>query len=69
MVISLDSSGVKVTNRGEWMRQKWKVRRGCEGPTYRSKNPRKEYAREFREIGYKGWLCILSFALICSMAC
>jgi len=28
VVISLDSSGVKVTNRGEYMRQKWKVRRG-----------------------------------------
>ena len=26
VVVSLDSSGV--TNRGEWMRQKWKVRRG-----------------------------------------
>lgn len=28
VVISLDSSGVKVSNRGEWMREKWKVRRG-----------------------------------------
>ena len=28
VVVSLDSSGAKVTNRGEWMRQKWKVRRG-----------------------------------------
>ena len=28
VVISLDSTGVKVTNRGEWMREKWKVRRG-----------------------------------------
>jgi len=28
VVISLDSSGVKVTNRGEWMREKWRVRRG-----------------------------------------
>jgi hypothetical protein len=27
VVISLDSTGVKVTNRGEWMRQKWKIRR------------------------------------------
>ena len=26
-----------------------------EGPTYRSKNPRKGYAREFRELGYEGW--------------
>lgn len=28
LVVSLDSSGVKVTNRGEWIREKWKVRRG-----------------------------------------
>ena len=28
VVISLDSTGVKVTNRGEWIRHKWKVRRG-----------------------------------------
>jgi len=28
VVVSLDSSGVKVSNRGEWMRVKWKVRRG-----------------------------------------
>ena len=28
VVISLDSTGVKVTNRGEWMREKRKVRRG-----------------------------------------
>jgi len=28
VVVYLDSSGAKVTNRGEWMRQKWKVRRG-----------------------------------------
>jgi len=28
LVIALDSSGVKVTNRGEWMREKWKVRKG-----------------------------------------
>lgn len=28
VVISLDSSGVKVSNRGEWMREKWKVHRG-----------------------------------------
>lgn len=26
-----------------------------EEPTFRSKNPRKEYAREYREIGYEGW--------------
>ncbi|HZW55192.1 MAG TPA: transposase [Nitrososphaerales archaeon] len=24
----IDSSGLKVSNRGEWMRRKWKVRRG-----------------------------------------
>jgi IS5 family transposase len=28
LVIALDASGVKVTNRGEWIRHKWKVRRG-----------------------------------------
>lgn len=28
LVIALDSTGVKVTNRGEWIREKWKVRRG-----------------------------------------
>jgi hypothetical protein len=28
VVISLDGSGIKVSNRGEWMRTKWKVRRG-----------------------------------------
>jgi hypothetical protein len=28
VVVSLDSSGVKVSNRGEWMREKWRVRRG-----------------------------------------
>jgi hypothetical protein len=28
VVIALDSTGIKVTNRGEWMREKWKVRRG-----------------------------------------
>ncbi|RLF52488.1 MAG: IS5 family transposase [Thermoplasmata archaeon] len=28
VIISLDSTGVKVTNRGEWIRHKWKVRRG-----------------------------------------
>ena len=27
-VIAIDSSGVKVANRGEWMRHKWKVRKG-----------------------------------------
>ncbi len=28
VVIAVDASGVKVTNRGEWMREKWKVHRG-----------------------------------------
>jgi transposase len=28
VVIALDSSGVKVTNRGEWMRKKWKSKKG-----------------------------------------
>jgi hypothetical protein len=28
MVIAVDSTGVKVTNRGEWLREKWKVHRG-----------------------------------------
>ncbi len=25
LVIAIDSSGIKVTNRGEWLREKWKV--------------------------------------------
>lgn len=28
LVVAIDGSGEKVSNRGEWMRQKWKVRRG-----------------------------------------
>ncbi|MHA1712020.1 MAG: transposase [Candidatus Freyarchaeota archaeon] len=28
LVIALDASGIKVTNRGEWMRRRWKARRG-----------------------------------------
>ena len=27
-VIAIDSTGVKVTNRGEWSRHKWNVERG-----------------------------------------
>lgn len=27
-VVAVDSSGIKVTNRGEWMRDKWKIRKG-----------------------------------------
>ena len=28
VIIALDASGIKVANRGDWMRRKWKVRRG-----------------------------------------
>lgn len=28
VTIALDSSGIKVSNRGEWIRRKWRVRRG-----------------------------------------
>ncbi len=28
ITIAVDSTGIKVSNRGEWIRQKWKVRRG-----------------------------------------
>ena len=28
LIVGIDGSGLKVSNRGEWMRQKWKVRRG-----------------------------------------
>ena len=28
IVITVDLSGVKITNRGEWMREKWRVYRG-----------------------------------------
>ncbi len=28
VIIAVDSTGITVTNRGEWMREKWKVRRG-----------------------------------------
>lgn len=27
-IVACDGSGIKVSNRGEWMREKWKVRRG-----------------------------------------
>src|SRR3989344_2711345 len=27
-VVGIDGTGIKVTNRGEWIRQKWRVRRG-----------------------------------------
>ncbi len=26
-VIAIDSTGIKVTNRGQWMRDKWKIRK------------------------------------------
>jgi IS5 family transposase len=28
IIIALDSTGIKVSNRGEWLRHKWHVRRG-----------------------------------------
>ena len=28
MVIALDASGIKVSNRGSWVRRRWRVRRG-----------------------------------------
>lgn len=28
LVVGCDGSGIKVSNRGEWIRQKWKIRRG-----------------------------------------
>lgn len=28
LVVGIDGSGVKVSNRGEWIRQKWAIRRG-----------------------------------------
>jgi len=28
LIVGVDSSGIKVSNRGEWMRHKWKVRKG-----------------------------------------
>jgi len=28
LIIAIDSSGMKVTNRGEWIRSKWKIRKG-----------------------------------------
>jgi hypothetical protein len=28
VVIAIDSTGIKVTNRGEWLREKWKIHRG-----------------------------------------
>ena len=28
LIVGVDGSGMKVSNRGEWMREKWKVKRG-----------------------------------------
>ena len=28
IILAIDSTGIKVANRGEWMRQKWHMRRG-----------------------------------------
>jgi len=28
LIITVDASGIKVANRGDWMRHKWKIRRG-----------------------------------------
>src|SRR6476469_3879025 len=28
IVIAIDSTGIKVTNRGQWMREKWNIRKG-----------------------------------------
>lgn len=28
VIVALDATGMKVSNRGEWMREKWKIRRG-----------------------------------------
>jgi len=28
VIVAVDSTGIKVTNRSEWMREKWKIRRG-----------------------------------------
>jgi hypothetical protein len=28
IIVAADSTGIKVTNRGEWMREKWRVQRG-----------------------------------------
>jgi len=27
IVIAIDKTGIKVTNRGQWMREKWKIRK------------------------------------------
>jgi hypothetical protein len=27
LIIAIDSTGIKITNRGQWMREKWKIRK------------------------------------------
>ena len=41
-VIAIDSTDVKVTNRGEWIRRKWKVKRGYLKNTYSSWHKKEE---------------------------
>jgi hypothetical protein len=28
LIIAIDSTGIKVTNRGQWLRDKWNIRKG-----------------------------------------
>ena len=28
IVVAIDSTGIKITNRGQWMRDKWNIRKG-----------------------------------------
>jgi len=30
LIVAIDSTGMKVTNRGEWIRHKWKTHRGLD---------------------------------------
>ncbi len=30
VIVAVDSTGIRVTNWGEWMREKWRVRRGVD---------------------------------------
>ena len=36
IIIAVDSTGIKVTNRGQWMRDKWNVRKKVFENTYSS---------------------------------
>ena len=38
IVIALDRTGIKVSNRGEWIRHKWNVRRGYRKDTRGSRH-------------------------------